>query len=301
MIIPGIIASSINLGGGYWVAYLADSQIASLQADVGYGIATDSNSNVYATGNFKNSSSGYDTFITKYNSSGAIQWQRSLADGNTAANQSGQGYGIATDSSSNVYATGYFTNTSGGSNVFITKYNSSGAIQWQRSLADSLAGSSQVDYGLSITADSTGNVYVSGRFANSAGNANAFITKYNSSGTIQWQRSLADGNTAANQATYGYSVATDPSGNICITGFFRNTSKRTNFYVAKIPNDGTKTGTWTIDSTHVLTYATGSLTDAAGSLTSATSSLTDAASSLTDAASSLTDAASTLTGAKVTL
>ena len=242
-IIFGTTASSINLGGGYWAAYLADS--------------------------------------------------------GAAANQYDRGQGIATDSTGNVYVTGFFV-SSGNYNAFITKYNTSGAIQWQRSLKDSLS-ASQRDYGQGIATDSTGNVYVIGRFKNSSSGTNAFITKYNTSGTIQWQRSLADSLDAGGQNDQGLGIATDSSGNVYVTGRFGNSSSGTNAFITKLPNDGTKTGTWTIDATHILTYATSSLTEAAGTLTGATSSLTEAAGSLTDATSSLTDAAGSFTGAKVTL
>ena len=300
-IIPGIIASSINLGGGYWAAYLADSLAAGSQSDQGQGIATDSTGNVYVTGVFANASSGINAFITKYNTSGTIQWQRSLADSLAAGSQSDYGFAIATDSTGNVYVTGYFSNYSNGNNAFITKYNTSGTIQWQRSLADSKAAGSQYDRGFAIATDSTGNVYVTGYFRNSSNGFNVLITKYNTSGTIQWQRSLADSRAAGGQNDYGQGIATDSSGNVYVTGFFRNSSAGTNVLITKLPNDGTKTGTWTFDATRILTYATSSLTDAAGSLTDAAGTLTDAASSITDAASSLTDAAGSLTGAKVTL
>ena len=196
---------------------------------------------------------------------------------------------------------GYFSNSSTGYNAFITKYNTSGAIQWQRSLADSLAAGSQSDICYAIATDSTGNVYVTGRFSNSSSGTNAFITKYNTSGAIQWQRSLADSLAAGSQSDVGQGIATDSTGNVYVSGYFRNSSSGFNAFITKLPNNGTKTGTWTIDATHILTYATSSLTDAAGTLTDAASSLTAATSSLTDAASSLTDAAGTLTGAKVTL
>ena len=284
-----------------WQRSLADSLAASSQSDWGNAIATDSSGNVYVTGYFSNSSGSANVFITKYNTSGTIQWQRSLADSNAAASQSDVGYGIATDSSGNVYVTGSFYNASNGQNVFITKYDTSGTIQWQRSLKDSLSAGSQNDNSYGIATDSTGNVYVTGDFKNSSSGFNAFITKYNTSGTIQWQRSLADSFAAGSQSDYGYGIATDSTGNVYVSGRFKNSSGSANVFITKLPNDGTKTGTWTIDATHILTYATSSLTDAAGSLTAATSSLTAATSSLTDAASSLTDAAGSLTGAKVTL
>lgn len=78
----------------------------------------DSSGNGYA-GIVPTSISAYATI--KLNSSGVTQWIRSYSIGNPTA--------ITTDSSGNVYTC---FNSSGDS--YIVKYNSSGAIQWQRKL-----------------------------------------------------------------------------------------------------------------------------------------------------------------------
>ena len=70
-------------------------------------------------------------FTAKFNSSGTIQWQRTL-DGST---QHDRGTGIAVDSSGNVYIAGFGAWTSGKSyEILIAKYNSSGTLQYQRTL-----------------------------------------------------------------------------------------------------------------------------------------------------------------------
>ena len=94
------------------------------------------------------------------------------------------GRGIAVDSSGNVYVTGYTTSDgAGGADISISKYNTSGVIQWQRTL-----GGTGIDYGYGIAVDSSGNVYVTGHTgSDGAGGNDISISKYNTSGTIQWQ------------------------------------------------------------------------------------------------------------------
>ena len=74
----------------------------------------------------------------------------------------------------------------GGQGLFVVKYNSSGTKQWTKQL-----GSSSRDYDYGVATDSSRNVYVSGDTYGgldgntSAGNADLFVVKYNSSGTKQ--------------------------------------------------------------------------------------------------------------------
>ena len=73
---------------------------------------------------------GVDLVIVKYNSSGTKQWTKQLG-----TSSSDYAYGIATDSSDNIFVAGDTTggldgNTSAGSNdIFVVKYNSSGTKQ----------------------------------------------------------------------------------------------------------------------------------------------------------------------------
>jgi uncharacterized delta-60 repeat protein len=226
--------------------------------DIANGIAVDGSGNVYVTGYTDSSGAGgQDVLIAKYNTSGGIDWQRTLGGA-----LSDFGYGIAVDGSGNVYVTGYTGSSGAGvQDVLIAKYNTSGAIQWQRTL-----GGTSVDTVNAIAVDGSGNVYITGStFSSGAGNYDILIAKYNTSGTIQWQRTL--GGASSDQ---GYGIAVDGSGNLYIIGSTTSSGAGgQDVLIAKLPADGSLTGTY-----GAFTYATSGLTNATSSLTAATSTLT---------------------------
>jgi len=111
-----------------------------------------------------------------------------------------------------VYIGGYGkTNTSSGVYYFyVAKYNSSGTIQWQRKLEQGTG--NNVNQG--FFADSSGNSYLTG-YSVQSGTQYGIIAKYNSSGTIQWQRRF-NGPSSGN----GSAVTTDSSGNVYVCGSY---------------------------------------------------------------------------------
>jgi hypothetical protein len=126
---------------------------------------------------------------------------------------------IAADTLGNVFVAGntsgslFEPNGSGSGDAFIAMYNSAGTLQW----SDQLTGSSS-DTINGIVADNAGNVYAVGWTTGSLGAANAggvdaFLIKYNSSGSIVWTRQIG----SASQ-DYGDAIAFDGSGNIYIAG-----------------------------------------------------------------------------------
>jgi len=251
--------------------------------EYGKFLAIDSSDNVYIGGVANlTGSQGYDFILAKYNSSGTIQWQRTL--GGTGTDD---GAGIAIDSSDNVYVTGVSNSVgAGGLDLLLAKYNSSGTIQWQRVL-----GGSSRDAGKSIAIDSSDNVYVGGETeSDGEGGRDFLLAKYNSSGTIQWQRTLGGtGNEEVN------ALFIDAQGILYAGGLTTSTGEGGNdFLIAKIPTDGSLTGTYVLDGVNII-YAASTLTAATSSLASSTSSLTAATSTLVGATSSLTDASSSLT------
>ena len=257
--------------------------LGSAASQEGYGISIDSLSNVYVTGyTDEGAPNNFLFLLAKYNSSGVIQWQRTL--GGTDYDVSNA---TAVDSADNVYMLGRTPSAGAGGNDFLlAKYNASGTLQWQRVL-----GGAATDIGNALALDSLDNVYAFGITGSTgAGGDDFLISKYNSSGTIQWQRTL--GSTGAET---GFGVAVNALDEIYVLGITNATGEGSiDFLIGKIPSDGSLTGTYVLDGVNMV-YAASSLTAATSTLTGATSTLTDASSSLTDATSSLTSSSASLT------
>ena len=215
--------------------------IGGTSSDTGRSIATDSAGNVYVTGIYYgsvtigsttlNSLYSYDTFVVKYDTSGTVQWAKSIGGTN-----SDYGYGIAADSAGNVYVTGIYSGTAtfapgttltsaGYSDAFVAKYNTSGTVQWAKSIGGTIN-----DSGQAIATDNNGNVYVTGYYGGTAtfapgttltseGSNDAFVAKYDTSGTVQWATSI--GGTGSD---IGYGIATDSAGNVYVTGKYAGTA-----------------------------------------------------------------------------
>ena len=204
----------------------------------GWSIATDKSNNVYVTGWFNESikfgsfnlvtNHVYTFFLAKYDPSGNVKWAKSVV---SSANAYSEGYNICTDLSCNVYITGYFNDTvafgsfnltsAGQNDFFLVKYDSSGNALWAKS-----AGGTSDSYGLGISTDLSGKVYVTGYFftpsisfgsyfLTNAGVYDIFIAKYDSSGNVLWAKSA--GGSGDDR---GYGITTDKLSNVFITGRF---------------------------------------------------------------------------------
>lgn len=230
-------------------------------------IASDSSGNTYFTGwDYV----GYWT-VGKYDTSGTIQWQR-----RTTNNFNGRGFAIAINSSGTSYSVGAQEGMS------IKAYSSAGSLQWWNRLGTTSSWQS-------ASLDTSGNIYVIG-----TQNNNIQLAKYNSSGTIQWQRTLS---STSIDIGYGISIATD--GSIFITGYTEISGTR-DILVAKLPADGSKTGTYTVGG-YSFTYAASSLSVSSIAPTESANTLSTIAGSMTDAATTLTDATSSLTSTVVSI
>ena len=208
--------------------------------DIGTGIVTDTNGNIYVTGEtasadfptknaFQASLGGSrDVFITKYASNGSLLFSTYLGG-------SSYEYGpkIAVDNMGNVYVTGSTEssnfpvknatqNTFGGTvDVFVTKLNATGSIVFSTYL-----GAGNTDQAFGIAVDNNSDIYITG-LTNSAnfplkysfqstyggGNCDVFVTKLNATGSILFSTFLG-----GNGYDQGYGIAVDKNGNSYVTG-----------------------------------------------------------------------------------
>ena len=238
-----------------------------------YAVALDSSKNPYVFGYARG---GTENLIAKMTTAGAITWQVT----NTGSTVNGG----AVDSSSNVYSLS-FTSPS------LFKYNSSGTQQWNRRLTHS--GTIRSAYN-SLVIGADGYLYFVGYYATGGTAAEGgFIAKYNSSGTIQWQRTIKS--AADNIRLEG--IVIDGS-TMYVTGSIATNGG--DVFLASLPTDGSLTGTYSLGGTNIV-YAAGAFTDADPGFTSATQNTTVANSSYTATTPTYTSNTSTATVSKVTV
>ena len=201
-----IFVAKFNNSGDLLWAKPAGSSSSGLER--GWSIAVDALHNTYVTGVFVGeatfglgeagqttltSAGAEEGFVAKYNSSGDLLWAKQA--GGAEADVS---FAIAVDALSNCYITGRFAGaatfasgegnqtilTSAGSHeIFLATYNSSGNL-----LSVKQAGGIGNDTGLGIAVDASGNIYLTGNFAEVAtfGQAEANQTLLTGSGAVDF-------------------------------------------------------------------------------------------------------------------
>jgi len=152
-------------GGGVVVSWIA--LLGGTGSDSGNAVAIDSANNIIVTGRTdSDGAGGADFLIAKYNSAGALQWDRTLGGTGTDV-----GNAVAIDSANNIIVVGY-TNSdgAGGADFLIAKYNSAGALQWDRTLGGTIS-----DSGNAVAIDSANNIIVVGYTASDGAGGNDLL------------------------------------------------------------------------------------------------------------------------------
>ncbi|TZG00252.1 T9SS type A sorting domain-containing protein (plasmid) [Chryseobacterium panacisoli] len=233
----GSIQWQKSLGGSFYDSANSIQQTA----DGGYIVAGESYSiDGDITGNHGNS----DYWIVKLDASGTMQWQKSLGGtnedwANSVQQTSDGGYIVAGES----YSTdGDITGNHGNSDYWIVKLDSSGGIQWQKAL-----GGTSYDRANSIQQTFDGGYIVAGGSASNNGditgnhgNEDFWIVKLNSSGIIQWEKSLV-----GNLADAAESIRQTSEGGYIVAGGSNSTNSEiptnfgeSNYCVAKLDSNG---------------------------------------------------------------
>ena len=232
-------------------------------------IAIDSSNNLYATGSTFKTASTSDVILAKYNSSGTLLWQRKLEQASSSI-----GLGVAVDDDNNVCVVGAVS-VSGASQALVAKLDSNGNIIWQRSLG----AAGQTNRFDSVSVDNSNNLYCVGRTNQNSGTSgdDYLLAKYNSSGVLQWQRTMAGSSFVTNDVCND--VVCDTANNFYPAGTMYRYNYTYGGYTfdgvfAKLPTNGSLTNTYSLDQTPLI-YATSSLSDAATGLTSTVTTFTD--------------------------
>jgi hypothetical protein len=218
--------------------------------DNGLSVVTDKLGYIYVLGNFrgtadfgpelvpdvKSSNGEGDISLSLFDPDNAFLWTKTIG-----GSGDDWGYSIVADSDGNIYITGMFAGTvdfdpetgidnkisAGSSDIFLTKFNSDGSYAWTKTI-----GGSSSDISYSATIDPSDNVYITGMFSEtvdfdpgtdidnkiSNGSYDIFLTKFNSDGSYAWTKTMG-----GSHEDNGSSITTDSSGNVFVTGLFKNT------------------------------------------------------------------------------
>lgn len=240
----GIILSKFTEDGDMlWSVFEQNLSISSINRV--NSIALDNQENIIIGGfyeyglSFENESinstlgSNENPFIAKFQPDGTLVWLRRIhTPGITSM---GRITSVSTDSYGNVYFGGSFggTMTFGGDTIqnwgygdnFWGKMDDAGNVLWV-----SAAGSEFVEHGVSIAADSVGNLYVSGGVVsdpvpNYVGDSLnikgfGFITKYDTDGQMQWLKTADKGWVYPTNPGHERMI-NEKNGKVVVTGYMK--------------------------------------------------------------------------------
>jgi hypothetical protein len=242
-----IFIQKLDANGNFiWV-----KQMGGTGNDYGRSIAVDASGNIYTTGNFVydvdfdpgsgtsnlTSDRFNDIFVQKLDADGNFIWAKQMA-----GSFDNNGYSITVDAFGNIYTTGDFSGTTdfdpsigisnltsvNSSDIYVQKLNENGNFIWAKQM-----GGKGVDYGSDIAVDSSGNLYITGSFQDTAdfdpgigisnyiavGYNDNFVQKLDSNGDFKWVKQVE-----TTGEDYSRSIAVDALGNVYTTGFFRGTA-----------------------------------------------------------------------------
>lgn len=220
-------------------------------AEFCYSIAVDWSGNVYTTGFFSGSgdfdpgpntttltSAGQqDIFLVSLNAAGDLRWAYRIG-----GSDFDNGWGVDVDVSGNLYVCGMFKGTTdfdpkagtanltstGGYDIYVLKLDTGANFIWAKNM-----GTTGNDPCYQIHGDDLGNVYVTGYFSGSGdfdpgpstftltsnGSTDAYFVKLKPNGDFAWAK-----NVGGTSGDYGWSLNTDPFGNVYGTGRFAGTA-----------------------------------------------------------------------------
>lgn len=169
--------------------------------------------------------------------SGNYVYVRNLSGGETRM--------IGVDNDGNVYFGDYQS---------INKYSSSLLATWGLTISPTDTSYGNGSYSSTLR-DTTGNIY----HALAVGSATIRVIKVNASGTVQWVRKLT--NSVISGTSYKWAFTLSKNNDLVFSMFSHSYPWLGSEYVIKLPNDGTKTGsyypfTWAVETALTITSST---------------------------------------------
>ncbi|WP_338871964.1 SBBP repeat-containing protein [Myxococcus stipitatus] len=244
-----------------------------------HDVAGDSTGRNYVTGvttvglEGQPTSGSMDSFLTARDANGVLLWSRQITSPNTDV----WAYGIARSQVSGSLFVGglvkgsLHTNPSAGLlDAFLTKYSSAGVRQWTRQFG--APGATVQGFGVAV--DASDNTFLVGSTDRGMdgeariGRYDAFVAKYNATGTRLWSRTLG----YPGQETAAMRVACDNAGNVYVSGDTNGNldghalTGDKDIFITKYDTHGEKQWTRLAGAPGVQAEASGATTDPSGNV-----------------------------------
>jgi len=255
-------------------------------------VVVDSSGDIIAAGSY-GPSTGYGyALLVKYDSSGNQLYKRRFTD--LTEQRDSTFNGVALDSSGNIYCCGTAEyNTAGSDLIILSKFDSSANLLWTKGLYNTNSSTFPNGYGVAVDSDAM--AYIIGSAPNFAPDR-IIIAKYDSSGTLQWQKFIS---------VSGYDLPSIRQSKIAVdsSSVYVTTSSAsgTTFsLIFKLPKDGSLTGTYSVGG-YSVTYSDANYTEATLVYTVGNAAGTNSTKTLSTAAGTASSFASTATSTTVNI
>jgi hypothetical protein len=217
-------------GGVLWTR-----QFGTGGSDYVYAIAVDAAGRAIVAGSVYGSLAGSlggeaDAFVRKYDADGGEVWTRQF--GTSGFDEA---FGVAVDGAGHVYVVGGTAgdlegSSSGSADAFVRTYDAGGGVLWTRQF-----GTSDGELAWHVAVDAAGQVLVAGftfgslEAAANAGEADAFVRKFDAAGGEIWTRQFG---TSSRDEAVG--VAVDAAGFVLVAGYTDGPLEGTNRGMADV-------------------------------------------------------------------
>jgi subtilisin-like proprotein convertase family protein len=198
-------------------------------------VDTDNQNNVYAAGRSDSISFfGKKASLYKYNSAGALQWEKHIGISPYYEECSFTDAGV--DAQGNIIAAGYVVTSTGGADtikLLLAKYNASGTLLWMKiHLYQKFCG-----YSAKIAFDNNSNIFVFHEGKTFVDKSVVMMSKFNSAGIQQWDFYYQGSSFTGFDYTYDLKVG--PDGNPVFYYLLNNASPSySTVYVTKLTSAG---------------------------------------------------------------
>jgi outer membrane protein assembly factor BamB len=194
--------------------------------DAAFAVGVDANGDVVAAGRTRNTGSGDDFTVVKFDAaSGGVLWRQTI---NGTANQEDWGRAVTVDANGDVIAGGYTTNIS--TDFTVVKFTGTrGEEIWRQVISHGVAHT--------VTADKRGDVVAAGTISNAGTGRDFAVVKFNGvAGTELWRQMI---NGRANRNDSVSAVKVDAKGGVVAVGSTWNTPEHaiTDFTVVKFDGE----------------------------------------------------------------